>query len=77
MGILEGKKVLVTGVLTEASIAFATARLAAELCRRHGDCRSERRVIARRSASWRSPPRTRGASTRKWARSISRASAIS
>ena len=28
MGILEGKKVLVTGVLTEASIAFATARLA-------------------------------------------------
>ena len=30
MGILEGKKVLVTGVLTEASIAFATARLAQE-----------------------------------------------
>ena len=29
-GILEGKKVLVTGVLTEASIAFATARLAQE-----------------------------------------------
>ena len=28
MGILEGKKVLITGVLTEASIAFATARLA-------------------------------------------------
>src|SRR3712207_7919484 len=27
---LEGKKVLVTGVLTEASIAFATARLAQE-----------------------------------------------
>ena len=30
MGILEGKKVLVTGVLTEASNAFATARLAQE-----------------------------------------------
>jgi meromycolic acid enoyl-[acyl-carrier-protein] reductase len=30
MGILEGKKVLITGVLTEASIAFATARLAQE-----------------------------------------------
>jgi enoyl-[acyl-carrier protein] reductase I len=30
MGILEGKKVLVTGVLTEASIAFATARIAQE-----------------------------------------------
>jgi meromycolic acid enoyl-[acyl-carrier-protein] reductase len=30
MGILEGKKVLVTGVLTEASIAYATARLAQE-----------------------------------------------
>lgn len=29
-GILDGKKVLVTGVLTEASIAFATARLAQE-----------------------------------------------
>ena len=28
MGILDGKKILVTGVLTEASIAFATARLA-------------------------------------------------
>lgn len=30
MGILEGKKILVTGVLTEASIAFAAARLAQE-----------------------------------------------
>src|SRR3712207_6063002 len=30
MGILEGKKILVTGVLTEASIAYATARLAQE-----------------------------------------------
>ena len=30
MGILEGKKILVTGVLTDASIAFATARLAQE-----------------------------------------------
>jgi meromycolic acid enoyl-[acyl-carrier-protein] reductase len=30
MGILDGKKVLITGVLTEASIAFATARLAQE-----------------------------------------------
>jgi enoyl ACP reductase len=30
MGILEGKTILVTGVLTEASIAFATARLAQE-----------------------------------------------
>jgi meromycolic acid enoyl-[acyl-carrier-protein] reductase len=30
MGILDGKTVLVTGVLTEASIAFATARLAQE-----------------------------------------------
>ena len=30
MGILEGKKILVTGVLTEASIAFATARIAQE-----------------------------------------------
>ena len=30
MGILEGKKILITGVLTEASIAFATARLAQE-----------------------------------------------
>ena len=29
-GILEGKKILVTGVLTEASIAYATARLAQE-----------------------------------------------
>jgi enoyl-[acyl-carrier protein] reductase I len=29
-GILAGKKILVTGVLTEASIAFATARLAQE-----------------------------------------------
>jgi len=30
LGILEGKRILVTGVLTEASIAFATARLAQE-----------------------------------------------
>lgn len=30
MGILEGKKVVVTGVLTEASIAFSVARLAQE-----------------------------------------------
>jgi meromycolic acid enoyl-[acyl-carrier-protein] reductase len=30
MGILDGKKVLITGVLTEASIAFATARIAQE-----------------------------------------------
>ena len=30
MGILEGKKVLITGVLTEASIAFSAARLAQE-----------------------------------------------
>ncbi len=29
-GILEGRKILVTGVLTEASIAYATARLAQE-----------------------------------------------
>lgn len=28
MGILEGKRILVTGVLTDASLAFATARLA-------------------------------------------------
>src|SRR5579859_3993636 len=30
MGILEGKRILVTGVLTEASIAFDVARLAQE-----------------------------------------------
>jgi len=30
MGLLDGKRVLVTGVLTEASIAFATARIAQE-----------------------------------------------
>ena len=30
MGILEGKKILVTGVLTDASIAFHIARLAQE-----------------------------------------------
>ena len=30
MGILDGKRILVTGVLTEASIAFAAARLAQE-----------------------------------------------
>jgi len=30
MGILEGKKILVTGVLTEASIAFSAARIAQE-----------------------------------------------
>jgi enoyl-[acyl-carrier protein] reductase I len=30
LGILEGKKILVTGVLTEASIAFSAARLAQE-----------------------------------------------
>ena len=30
MGILEGKRILVTGVLTEASIAFSVARLAQE-----------------------------------------------
>ena len=30
MGILDGKKILVTGVLTEASIAYATARIAQE-----------------------------------------------
>ena len=30
MGILEGKKILVTGVLTEASIAFTAAKLAQE-----------------------------------------------
>lgn len=30
MGILEGKKILVTGVLTEASIAYSVARLAQE-----------------------------------------------
>jgi enoyl-[acyl-carrier protein] reductase I len=30
MGILEGKKILITGVLTEASIAFSVAKLAQE-----------------------------------------------
>ncbi|MSY55750.1 MAG: SDR family oxidoreductase, partial [Actinobacteria bacterium] len=30
MGILEGKKILVTGVLTDASIAFHIARIAQE-----------------------------------------------
>lgn len=30
MGILEGKRILVTGVLTESSIAFSAARLAQE-----------------------------------------------
>ena len=30
MGILEGKKLLITGVLTEASIAFTVAKLAQE-----------------------------------------------
>ena len=30
MGILAGKKILITGVLTEASIAFSAARLAQE-----------------------------------------------
>ena len=30
MGLLEGKKILVTGVLTESSIAFHVARLAQE-----------------------------------------------
>lgn len=30
MGILEGKRILITGVLTEASIAFAAARIAQE-----------------------------------------------
>ena len=30
MGILEGKKILITGVLTEASIAYSVARLAQE-----------------------------------------------
>ncbi len=30
MGLLEGKKILVTGVLTDASLAFSTARLAQE-----------------------------------------------
>ena len=30
MGILEGKRLLITGVLTDASIAFAVARLAQE-----------------------------------------------
>ena len=29
-GLLEGKRVLITGVLTEASIAFSVARLATE-----------------------------------------------
>ena len=28
MGLLEGKKVLITGVLTEASLAFGVAKLA-------------------------------------------------
>jgi enoyl ACP reductase len=28
MGLLEGKQILVTGVLTDASLAFAVARLA-------------------------------------------------
>ena len=28
MGLLEGKRILVTGVLTDASLAFAVARLA-------------------------------------------------
>jgi len=30
MGILDGKRILVTGVLTDASLAFGTARLAIE-----------------------------------------------
>ena len=30
MGILDGKRILVTGVLTDASIAFHTARVAQE-----------------------------------------------
>ena len=30
MGILEGKRILVTGVLTDASIAFHIARIAQE-----------------------------------------------
>ena len=43
-----------TATTLEYAVAdFATARLAAELCRRAGDCRPERRAIAQRSASWR------------------------
>ena len=30
MGLLTGKRLLITGVLTDASLAFATARLAQE-----------------------------------------------
>jgi enoyl-[acyl-carrier protein] reductase I len=30
MGLLEGKKILITGVLTDASLAFAVARTAQE-----------------------------------------------
>jgi len=30
MGILEGKKILIAGVLTEASIAFSAAKIAQE-----------------------------------------------
>src|SRR5271167_3061499 len=30
MGLLEGKRILITGVLTDASLAFAVARLAQE-----------------------------------------------
>ena len=37
MGILEGKRILVTGVLTDASLAFAVAQRAVRERHKHGE----------------------------------------
>ena len=52
MGILDGKRILVTGVLTEASIAFAAARIAQE---QGADVRSEERRVGKECRSRWSP----------------------
>ncbi len=50
-GLLEGKRVLVTGVLTEASIAFSVARLASRAGRDGGAQRLRPRPVASPSGS--------------------------
>ena len=61
MGILDGKRILVTGVLTDASIAFHVARLAQERGRARscsplrpavGLVRADRRAAARARRRW-------------------------
>ena len=65
MGLLDGKKILVTGVLTEDSIAFAVAQPRPARRRRVGAHRRRTRDVAHRADGAPAPPADRRARARR------------